>query len=184
MTVKSGNDGILFNLIKPSGGGAALSGSILDGSILNVPREMFSFYGVFATQHEGKFNNVFQLPNISRKIVVHQNIQCVVGYAFDFLADYDLTESSTIAAAGGLFGDSTPLSTLTVGDVDFAALAIPDDTSITTDDLLVGTEGTQYFAIGGDVASAVAAAPILTGDTSGNSEKSITLKVPKNLLEE
>ena len=51
-------------------------------------------------------------------------------YAFDFLATFDLTESGPIASAGGLFGDSTPLSTLTVGDVVFDALAIPDDPTI------------------------------------------------------
>ena len=104
-------------------------------------------------------------------------------YAFDFLATYDLTESAAILSAGGLFADSTPLSTLTEVEVDFTALEIPDDPAISTDDLLVGP---QYFAIGGDVVkdtsdpngpSVIPVPFTLTGDTTGDSEKSITLKI-------
>jgi len=98
--------------------------------------------------------------------------------AYDFLATYDLTESVPIGLAGGLFADSTPLSTLTEADVDFMALAIPDDSSIDKDELLGST---QYFALGGDfVAASVEVVNIadpfdFSGDMTGDSEKSITL---------
>ena len=99
-------------------------------------------------------------------------------HAFDFLADYDLTERTVIdlPGTGGEFGDATPLSTLTAADIA-KSLAIPDDPSIPTDNLV----GSQYFAIGGDVAGTPATGGFtLTGDTTGNSEKSTTLKITTN----
>ena len=94
-------------------------------------------------------------------------------YAFDFLANYDQTEGTSITSSGGPFGDSTPLSSLIEPDIT-ETLQIPDDGSISTDDSFVP----QYFDLGGDIADLeVVSGPILTGDTSGDSEKEINLKI-------
>jgi uncharacterized repeat protein (TIGR01451 family) len=109
----------------------------------------------------------------------------LTGY-FDFLATYDTTESDVLTGNppdfGGLLGSDT-LTTLTNADVDFTALEIPDDDSISTDDLM----GTRYFAIGGDFVSAVVVNPAdpftISGDPAGTSEKSITIMIHTDVSE-
>jgi len=86
MAVKCCNDGIFFGLIELGGRRTTLPGGTLDGPILNVPREVTGFYHISAAQYKCILDDVFQLPNVPRKIVSHQDIECVIGYPFDFLA--------------------------------------------------------------------------------------------------
>jgi hypothetical protein len=98
-------------------------------------------------------------------------------HAYDFLTGYDLTEAEAIAANGGLFGD-VPLTTLTESDIHPHALAIPDDPTIGTDDLLRSGTGTQYLAICGAFTNAyVLTTPAFgsSSDVTGDTEKFLAL---------
>ena len=100
--------------------------------------------------------------------------------AFDFLTDVKRTEGTIIdSLTGGLFSDpASPLTTLTETDCNFTALAIPDDLNISTDNIVITGEGTQYFTICGDFTSAAVSA----GPThpAGDGEKVITLRIQAN----
>jgi uncharacterized repeat protein (TIGR01451 family) len=110
-------------------------------------------------------------------IEIHYDFTKGGKHAFDFLANYNLTESVALASVGGVFGSpATPLSTLSESD-NHTQVQIPLDSSVPGDDALAP----QYFDIYGDYTSAVVVGgPTLVGSVTGDSEKYIKLKIHTN----
>ena len=100
-------------------------------------------------------------------------------HALDFQTSYDATEGGVINSNGGLFG-GTPLTTLTTNQLVKKAVAIPDDPTITTDNLLRSLVGTQYVSIAGVYTNAFVSTPITLGagsDTNGDSHKYFAITI-------
>lgn len=100
-------------------------------------------------------------------------------HAFDYLTSYWITDGALVAATGGLFADS-PITSIPNNQILTNAIAIPDDVTIATDNLLVATRGTQYITLCGVYAGAhIVVAPAFSGSTDvlGNTQKHLAISV-------
>lgn len=85
MMAKGGNDGFSFGVIKFGEGRTGLFEGLFGGPVLNLLGKMPRFDRLATAQNKRIFNDIFQLPNVSRKIAAHQKVQGIFGNPLDLL---------------------------------------------------------------------------------------------------